>query len=145
VLQKIMQKARELRLTICLENMFPEINSFIEAKEFKGVVETYSDLRLTLDVAHAELGAKKNRTPEFVKTYGDRINHLHFSDSFGREDNHLPIGAGIINFPRIIRELKKTSYDDTLTLEVFSRDRDYLKLSLEKIKRLWNAYPSHPL
>ena len=141
VLSRVMEKARKLDLTICIENMFPDINAFIEAKEFKEVFEQYPDIKLTLDVAHAELGAKKNRTAEFVKAYGDRIDHLHFSDNFGREDNHLPLGTGTINFPRIVRELKKTSYDDTLTLEVFSRDKDYLKLSLEKIKALWYKHP----
>jgi len=137
VLTSVMDKARELDLSICLENMFPEINSFIEPKEFKEVFENYPDIKLALDVAHAELGAKKNRTPDFIRAYGEKIGHLHFSDNFGREDNHLPLGTGIINFPRIVRELKKTSYDETLTLEIFSRDRDYLKLSLEKIRGFW--------
>jgi len=142
VLSQVMEWAKKLHLTICIENMFPDINAFIEAREFKEIFEKYPDIRLTLDVAHAELGAKKNRTPEFIRAYGDRIGHLHFSDNFGREDSHLPLGTGIIKFPRIVRELKKAAYDDTLTLEVFSRDKDYLKLSLEKMKKLWNRYPS---
>lgn len=144
LLSKVMERARKLHLTICIENMFPDINAFIEAKEFKEIFLKYPDIKLTLDVAHAELGTKKNRTAEFVKAYGDRIGHLHFSDNFGREDNHLPLGTGAINFPRIVRELKKTTYDDTLTLEVFSRDRDYLKLSLEKIKAFWHNHPVKP-
>jgi hypothetical protein len=28
-------------------------------------------------------------------------------------------------------------YDETMTLEVFSRDRDYLKMSLNKAKQMW--------
>ena len=28
---------------------------------------------------------------------------------------------------------------ETMTLEVFSRDRDYLKISMEKIKRMWES------
>jgi len=54
-----------------------------------------------------------------------------------KEDSHLPIGAGIIDFERIMRELKEARYDETITLEVFSRDRDYLRISKEKIKRMW--------
>jgi sugar phosphate isomerase/epimerase len=64
---------------------------------------------------------------------------VHANDNFGKEDAHLPIGAGIIDFERILKELKDTQYDETTTLEVFSRDRDYLKISKEKIKRLWEA------
>jgi hypothetical protein len=38
-----------------------------------------------------------------------------------------------------MRELKDVQYDETITLEVFSKDRDYLKISKEKIKRLWEV------
>jgi len=38
-----------------------------------------------------------------------------------------------------MKELKETQYDETITLEVFSKDRDYLKISKEKIKRMWEA------
>ncbi len=58
---------------------------------------------------------------------------------FWKEDNHLPIGAGIIDLEKILAELNETRYDETLTLEVFSRDREYLKISKEKIKRIGEA------
>lgn len=140
VLSEVMEKSRSLKVTICIENMFPEINAFIEAKEFKEIFETYPDIKLALDVAHAGIGTKNNRTSDFIKLYGERIGHLHFSDNFGREDNHLPLGCGTINFSRIIKELKKSTYDETLTLEVFSRDKEYLGMSLNKIKQLWKKY-----
>jgi hypothetical protein len=38
-----------------------------------------------------------------------------------------------------MKELKETQYDETITLEVFSKDRDYLKISMEKVKRMWEA------
>ena len=38
-----------------------------------------------------------------------------------------------------MKELKEAKYDETITLEVFSKDRDYLKISKEKIKRMWEA------
>jgi len=34
-------------------------------------------------------------------------------------------------------EVRETHYYDTITLEVFSRDREYLKISKEKLKRIW--------
>ena len=44
----------------------------------------------------------------------------------------------MIYFNRIFKELKNIHYDETMTLEVFSRDRDYLRMSLSKIKQLWD-------
>jgi sugar phosphate isomerase/epimerase len=43
----------------------------------------------------------------------------------------------MIYFWKIFKELKMTGYDETMTLEVFSRDRDYLKISKNKIKQMW--------
>jgi sugar phosphate isomerase/epimerase len=34
---------------------------------------------------------------------------------------------------KIIKTLKGIGYDETVTLEVFSRDRDYLRISREKL------------
>ena len=107
--------------------------------EFQSVFETFPEIRLTLDIGHANLGGGKNRSSEFIRLYGYRIGHVHANDNFGKEDSHLPIGAGIIDFEKIMKELNEAKYDETNTLEVFSKDRDYLKISKEKIKRMWEA------
>jgi sugar phosphate isomerase/epimerase len=136
-LDTFMEKAESLGAAVCLENMFPESGAFVEAEEFREVLGRYPKLALTLDLAHAHMGSKTNRTYGFLKLFGDRIGHLHVSDNFGKEDIHLPIGAGVIDFRPLLKEIREKGYDDTMTLEVFSRDRDYLKVSLEKVKRLW--------
>jgi sugar phosphate isomerase/epimerase len=119
--------------------MFPQAHFLSQPHEFQSVFEAFPELRLTLDIGHANLGGGKNKSSEFIQRYGYRIGHVHANDNFGKQDNHLPIGAGIIDFERILRELKEAQYDETITLEVFSRDRDYLKISKEKIKRMWEA------
>jgi sugar phosphate isomerase/epimerase len=107
--------------------------------EFHEIFKGFPELRLTLDIGHANLGSGKNRSTEFIHHFGYRIGHVHANDNFGKEDNHLPIGAGVIDFEKILKELNQTQYNETITLEVFSRDRDYLKISMEKIKRMWES------
>jgi sugar phosphate isomerase/epimerase len=46
------------------------------------------------------------------------------------------MGCGNIDWERTLKCLKKY-YDGTITLEVFSRDRDYVLLTKEKLARLW--------
>jgi sugar phosphate isomerase/epimerase len=138
-LEAILKKAANLGVTLCIENMFPQAHFLSQPHEFQSVFEAFPELRLTLDIGHANLGGGKNKSSEFIQRYGYRIGHVHANDNFGKQDNHLPIGAGIIDFGRILRELKEAQYDETITLEVFSRDRDYLKISKEKIKRMWEA------
>ncbi len=135
----IVDKARELQVSICIENMFPETHGPTEPHDFEHMFLKYHDLKLTLDIAHAHIGTNRNRSTDFIERYPDKLSHIHVSDNFGKEDNHLPIGAGMIFFERIFKQIKMTGYDDTMTLEVFSRDRDYLKMSREKIARLWRS------
>ncbi len=136
---QILAKARNLGMTLCIENMFPQVNFLHKPQEFQRVFETFPDLRLILDIGHANLGERKSKSSEFIHRFGYRISHVHAIDNFGKEDNHLPIGAGIIDFEKILRELKQAQYDETITLEVFSKDREYLKISKEKIERMWEG------
>jgi len=138
-LEAILKKAIHLNITLCIENMFPRAHFLSQPHEFQSVFETFQEIRLTLDIGHANLGGGKNKSSEFIRLYGYRIGHVHANDNFGKEDSHLPIGAGIIDFEKIMKELKEAQYDETITLEVFSKDKDYLKISKEKIKRLWEA------
>jgi len=135
----ILKKATGLGMTLCIENMFPQANFLSTPYEFQEVFQSFPEIRLALDIGHANLGGGKNKSSEFIHQYGYRIGHVHANDNFGKEDNHLPIGAGIIDFGKILRELNEAQYDETLTLEVFSKDKEYLKISKEKIKRIWEA------
>lgn len=138
-IETILNKATSLGVTLCIENMFPQAHFLCNPHEFQEVFESFPDLRLTLDIGHANLGGGKNKSSEFIHQYGYRIGHIHANDNFGKEDNHLPVGAGIIDFEKILKELNETQYDETLTLEIFSKDREYLKISKDKIKRIWEA------
>jgi sugar phosphate isomerase/epimerase len=138
-MEAILKKANGLGMTLCIENMFPQANFLTQPQEFQEVFESFPEIRLALDIGHANLGGNKNSAIEFIQCYGYRIGHIHANDNFGKEDNHLPIGAGLIDFERILKALKETPYDDTITLEVFSRDRDYLRISKEKIQKIWDT------
>jgi sugar phosphate isomerase/epimerase len=51
---------------------------------------------------------------------------MHLHDNFGEFDNHLPLGDGNINFPRIFRALKKINYTGRIILEM-TKTEDILK------------------
>ena len=139
-LEVIVSKAAELNVTLCIENMFPDTFAPTEPHEFEKFFLKHPDLKFTLDIAHAHVGTKKDRSPDFIKRYADKLSHIHISDNYGKSDNHLPVGVGMIDFGSIFKQLKTTGYDETMTLEIFSRDRDYLKISLSKIKQMWGSY-----
>ncbi len=137
-LEATVERADQLGVSLCVENMFPRSNFLIEPEDFGPVLESFPSLKLTLDTGHAHIGSRGGkRTLEFIERFAHRIGHIHANDNFGKEDNHLPIGAGTIDFPKVVKLLKERGYDNTITLEVFSRDRDYLKISRDKLAAMF--------
>jgi sugar phosphate isomerase/epimerase len=139
-LAAIASKAAELGVILCIENMFPRCRFGVEVDDFRDIFSRFPALKLTLDTGHANIGSPRGkRIMRFIEAFADRIGHIHVSDNFGKEDNHLPIGSGTIQFAKILTALKKTGYDGTVTFEVFTPDREYLRLSREKFDRIWRS------
>ncbi|MEW5909479.1 MAG: sugar phosphate isomerase/epimerase family protein [Thermodesulfobacteriota bacterium] len=138
--EEIFTRARSLGVSLCLENMFPRYPGWVEPEDFLPMINAYESLMLTLDIGHANIESKSgNRILDFITTFKRNIGHVHASDNFGREDSHLPIGAGNIDFKKTANALKTIGYDGTITLEVFSREKRYLKLSKEILAELFDA------
>ena len=100
------------------------------------IIRRVPGLACHLDLGHGNLCG---RTPEdFIRAFAGRIRHVHASDNDGIRDLHLPPGVGHIDWETVLGALKATGYDGTITLEVFSRDRDYVRLGRDKIRALWD-------
>ncbi len=121
------------------ELLFENFNdTALTEEEFARVLKE-TKLNCTFDIGHANTNGKTG-IPSFLSRFSKKIRHVHAHDNFGKEDSHLPIGAGYINWENIIPELKKR-YNGTITIEVHSRERGYLVLSKEKLQTLWHGKP----
>jgi sugar phosphate isomerase/epimerase len=130
-------RAAELGLRLCIENMFPRYRSFHEPDDFVELMRLYPRLEMTLDTGHAHIGAGgRRRCLGFIQKFGNRIGHVHVSDNSGQGDEHLPLGKGTIDFLSIFKALSAAGYDDTVTLEVFSEDRTQLADSRDRLRNL---------
>jgi sugar phosphate isomerase/epimerase len=137
-LEIIIQKADELGICVCIENLFPQLNSLTEPDDFIGIFKRFPNLKMTLDIGHANIrNGEGNRNIQFIDRFPDRIGHIHASDNSGNGDDHLPIGTGTVDFPKIVEALRGIGYQETVTFEVFSRDKDYLKISREKFAAMY--------
>jgi len=135
-LEKAYKKAEELGINLCIENMIPNTGIYIEPDEFKEIFEKFKNMKFMLDIGHANIKTEKNRSFKFIEMFGNRLAHIHVSDNSGKEDEHLPIGCGKIDFEDVMKTLKKLGYNSTITLEIFVPDNDYFKLSLQKLKEM---------
>jgi len=134
-LAEIVTLAEPLGIQILIENMDRTFNTVEQIQE---ALLRMPQLGFHLDVGHANLNVERNRTEEFLRAFRGRLWHVHFSDNFGKsEDLHLPLGAGNIEWRKVITLLKNYAYDGTITVEIFSADRRYLLFSRDKVKELW--------
>src|SRR3989344_7240646 len=145
IIDRIIESLRELvaiadqyGIKIMLEH---QPNGFLNTPEsLLPIFKKVKNLLFHLDVGHAQVaGRGENLTKEFLKHFRNKLAHVHFSDNKGVNDDHLSIGAGIIDWKDIIMQLKRIGYDKTITLEVFVKDRSYLLYSKEKIRQLWDS------
>jgi sugar phosphate isomerase/epimerase len=135
-LAKLVAAAGRNGMKILVENTPP----FSRAAQIKPLLETVPEAEFLLDIGHANVGTPYNRTEELLANFGHRLGHVHVSDNRGgADDQHLPLGVGNINWEKKVRALKTVGYDGTITIEVFSDDNDYLVMSRNKLKRLWDT------
>ena len=91
---------------------------------------------MTLDTGHARMnGMDSGAMAEFLDTHGDRVGHLHLNDSRLPKDEHLPFGAGTIDFERVFEPLRD-GWTGTFSLEVFTDDWGYLETSVDRLDEL---------
>jgi sugar phosphate isomerase/epimerase len=128
---RLRKEAEDRGLELLVENF--NAGSFT-IKEFKRLFSEV-DAGMTLDVGHA-FTADGEGLQNYLAQFRKRVRHVHLHDNDRRSDQHLPLGAGKIDVDRAVKELK-SFYDGTITLEVHSQDRDYLRISREKLEILW--------
>jgi sugar phosphate isomerase/epimerase len=137
-IKELVDFGKKYNMTICIENF--DIFTF-SVSDFHRIFDQVPGVKLLFEIGHANLGLRKGEDMlVFLREFKDRIAHIHAHDNKGGdEDLHSPIGSGAIDWERVIKELKKF-YDDTITLEIFAGDMDYLKISKEKFLQLWNRF-----
>jgi len=140
-LRELLNVANEFDLILGVENLpprfYPPRDYFSKTAEFNVVFNQIGSdrLKFVLDVAHASF--RDSDSPlKFIGNFYEKLGHVHLSDNLGLWDDHLPLGAGRVDYKTPIRELKNRNYDGTITLEIFSQDRDYLLISKRKLEEL---------
>lgn len=119
---------------------FENSRGLIKLKDFNKFFEEVPDMKMTLDIGHAYLEKREERPLiGFIEENIDKIKHFHFHDSLGKSDDHLPLGAGEIKWKKILKAVKNSGYDNTITVEVHSHDSEYAYISKRKLEREWGT------
>lgn len=136
-LRELLAYAREHGIGLMVENLPGDFNS---ASQLGELLDPLPELGLHLDLGHANLMVTRNTTREILQAYGRRLRHVHLHDNKGgHEDLHLPLGSGTVDLRDCVGALVDCGYDGTITLEVFTPDRQYLAYSRNVLRKLWDS------
>jgi sugar phosphate isomerase/epimerase len=127
-LRRLERMSRELGVTIALENM-PR-SPFSMATEPGALAELMDgiDIGICFDIGHANT---MGLIDEFLELK-DRFVNIHVHDNMGATDEHLPVGRGTVDFPRLLRRL--SGYSGRYVIE--SRGVDDAVESQRELRRL---------
>ena len=130
-LRTIVRAAEDMGLGLMFEPVTTELDS---PENIETILDAVPGLICHIDTGHSNLCGR--RPEEVLEYFGNRVQHIHVSDNNGLSDLHLPPGTGNIDWDAVFAVLKKIGYDRTLTVEVFSDNRDYVLLSKRIIEQL---------
>jgi sugar phosphate isomerase/epimerase len=135
-IQDLLAAARPLGVGLMVENLPGSFNTVPQLAE---LLDAVPELGLHLDIGHANLQVNHNTTDSLLAAYGPRLRHVHLHDNKGGSaDLHLPLGAGNVDTAHYVRSLQACGYDGTITLEVFTEDRQFLAYSRDVLRRTWD-------
>jgi sugar phosphate isomerase/epimerase len=135
---RLCQEAAEVGMNIVLEHT--PFGGSEQLENLVEIMERVPPLGFHLDSGHAKLEVGKDCWDEYLDKLGPRLLHVHLSENDGTADQHLPLGSAprsTTDWPQHVKKLKATGYDGTITLEVFSPQKEYLLLSRDLLRRWW--------
>ncbi len=130
--RSLVNMANDYGLKIAIENVpepFPFLMKSVEDfSRFYAEVEV--NVGLTLDVGHSNINGQTER---FLTSFGDKIVHVHLSDNDGKNDQHLGIGYGTVNWEKTATLLKRIGYSKVVVVESV----EHVEESVKKAKQLF--------
>ena len=117
-------------IEIYIENMFdttPEVLHGISKR-----LECYKNYGVCLDWAHVNVYGQEKEV--WIDSLGAYVKHLHINDNDLKDDLHLPIGDGKVNWEQFFEYYKK--YFQTCSVLVETTEPLAQRKSLEYIKKL---------
>ena len=124
---------------IALENIDSMHEYGARISDLIEIIKATSDeyLGICLDTSHANLRAYSNRVEDAILEAGSYIIATHISDNFGKNDDHLMIGRGKINWKKVLNAFKRIKYNKPLNLEIPGETKGLsTEMKIDKLKEI---------
>ncbi len=132
--RELLSAAREVGVNATIENGLHPLPFLMKTADdftrfYKDLGET--NMGITFDLGHANVNGQID---EFFEKLPERIVHAHLHDNHGRNDEHLGLGDGNIDWQKTVRAFKKIGFKGTLVVESAKNVEE----SVQKLKTLLN-------
>jgi inosose dehydratase len=94
----------------------PHLSTIVESPDELDRLLPRTRIGFCPDTAH--LAAGGGDPAELIRRYADRINHVHLKDLTRDPVEFRPLGAGVLDFPDILRAVQESGYDSWLMVEL---------------------------
>ena len=125
--------ANEFNVQIAIENLPPpypllmrNVDGFLRFYD-----EVTEDIGIALDIGHANLNGEIQL---FLEVFKDKIVHMHASDNDGRNDLHLGIGEGTVNWTKVAEKIKEIKFNRGIVVESVQKAEE----SLETLRKFFS-------
>ncbi|MFQ6068384.1 MAG: sugar phosphate isomerase/epimerase family protein [Candidatus Bathyarchaeia archaeon] len=116
--QNLLALSRKNEVRIAIENC-PEPYGFLmkNAEQFSRFFnELNEDIGLVLDVGHSNINGQ---THALIKAFSKKIIHIHAHDNDGKNDLHLGVGYGTVNWQQFAEDIKRISFKGLVMVESY--------------------------
>ena len=94
----------------------PHLTTIVESPDELDRLMSRTEIGFCPDTAH--LAAGGGDPAALIRRYGDRITHVHLKDLRPDPVEFLPVGAGVLDFPAVVRAIRESGYDSWLIVEL---------------------------
>ena len=100
----------------------PHLTTIVESPTELDRLLPYTRIGFCPDTAH--LAAGGGDPAELIRRYADRVAHVHLKDLTIDPLEFRPLGAGVLDFPEILRAVREAGYESWLMVELDAYDGD---------------------
>lgn len=94
----------------------PHLSTIVENPDELRTIMGRSRIGFCPDTAH--LAAGGGDPAELIRTYPDRVRHIHLKDLRPEPFSFMPLGEGVLNFTDIIQAIAESGYASWLMIEL---------------------------
>lgn len=126
---EFVKRAEEYGTVIAVENIFDRTPDALAA--LMEAVES-PNFGICIDSGHLNVFSKVD-IEDWFELLGDRIAEVHLHDNHGKNDEHLPLGEGAIDFKLFFTLLKKYGNNPVYTIE--PHGEEMMRRAIQAIKK----------